>query len=335
MEIEALGYTGFHTASLEDWKTFGTQFLGLQLAAQGGGSLSFRMDDRRQRIVVTEGEDRRPFFGWEVANAAGLAALGARLERQQVPFRRMPAALAAQRRVREGLLFEDPAGNRLEAFWGAEVATDAFRPGRTISGFMTGPLGLGHAVLTTDNLDADLAFYRDSLGFQVSDYICRPFRAMFMHVNARHHSLALIETGKRGVHHLMVELYSLDDVGQGYDLALREEGRIATTLGRHTNDYMTSFYANTPSGFLVETGWGGRVIDPACWQPYEVTDGPSLWGHERAWLSPEARAEAARMRLDLASRGVRAPVQVAEGNYHVTGLCPWWDAVASGHRQAG
>ena len=55
----------------------------------------------------------------------------------------------------------------------------------------------------------------------------------------------------------------LDDVGQAYDLALGEEGRIATTLGRHSNDFMTSFYANTPSGFFVEYGWGGRSIDPA------------------------------------------------------------------------
>ena len=40
------------------------------------------------------------------------------------------------------------------------------------------------------------------------------------------------------------------------------EDRIASTLDRHTNDHMTSFYVNTPSGFFIEYGWGGRVIDP-------------------------------------------------------------------------
>ena len=45
-----------------------------------------------------------------------------------------------------------------------------------------------------------------------------------------------IETGRDATHHLMVELFSLDDVGQCYDLALEETGRIATTLGRHIND---------------------------------------------------------------------------------------------------
>ena len=52
-----------------------------------------------------------------------------------------------------------------------------------------------------------------------------------MHVNGRHHSLALIESGKVSLHDLMMECLSLDDVGQGYDIALSEEGRIGTTLG--------------------------------------------------------------------------------------------------------
>src|ERR1700745_3492898 len=116
-----------------------------------------------------------------------------------------------------------------------------------------------------------------------SDYIGKPFRAYFFHVNPRHHSLALIETGKSGMHHMMVELFSLDDVGQAYDVALSEPDRIRVALGRHTNDFMTSFYAKTPSSFMVECGWGGRGIDPATWRPFEMEDWPGLWGHARAW----------------------------------------------------
>ncbi len=335
MEIEALGYTGFHAATLDDWATFGPGFLGFQLADASHSSLAFRMDDRKQRVFVHSGADRRPFLGWEVADAAALGALAARLERAGIAVAKMPDAVAVQRHVSEAIMFEDPAGNRLEAFHGAAVAPDPFRPGRSISGFATGPLGLGHIVLNTTDFAADLHFYRDVLGFRVSDYISRPFRAMFFHVNARHHSLALIEGPQARVHHLMVELFNLDDVGQGYDLALREEGRIATTLGRHTNDYMTSFYSNTPSGFMVETGWGGRTIDPAAWTPVEMSDGPSLWGHERNWVSAEARDEAARMRLDAAARGLRAPVQVTEGNYQLTnGACAWWDSTFATERRS-
>ena len=83
----------------------------------------------------------------------------------------------------------------------------------------------------------------------------------------------------------MVELFSLDDVGQAYDIALCEPDRVNVTLGRHTNDFMTSFYAKTPSAFMVECGWGAANRS-ATWQPVEMFDGPSLWGHERVWLRP-------------------------------------------------
>ena len=136
-------------------------------------------------------------------------------------------------------LLHDPACNRLEAFHGAEIDDTPFSPGRSISGFRTGALGIGHVVLTVENITPVMAFYVDVLGFRLSDYIEKPFRAYFFHINPRHHSLALIETGKSGMHHLMVELYSLDDVGQGYDIALGEPTRIATTLGRHPNDCVT------------------------------------------------------------------------------------------------
>src|SRR3982074_1095955 len=329
MAVQALGYAGFGAAALDDWRQFGTGLVGLQAVERSPSLLAFRMDDRKQRIVIDRslGEGER-FFGWEVAAAAALDALAAKLENAGVEVVSEPGTLADNRRVKRLISFRDPAGNRLEAFYGAEIDNAPFCPGRPISGFRTGPLGLGHAVLTVENIDAVMPFYVDLLGFGLSDYMQKPFRAYFFHINARHHSLALIETGRNGTHHLMVELFSLDDVGQSYDVALSESERVSVTLGRHTNDLMTSFYAKTPSSFMVEGGWGGREIDPATWSPVEMQDGPSLWGHERVWLPPADREVAREMRMRAAAEGKRAPVQVMEGNYRLmSGTCAWWDGV--------
>ena len=137
---------------------------------------------------------------------------------------------------------------------------------------------------------------------------------------------------------MMLELYSLDDVGQGYDLVsgeAEEKDRLAVTLGRHCGDYVTSFYTWNPSGFMTESGWGARDIDPATWQPSERTEGPSIWGHDRAWLAPAQRAEARAMRLANAERGLRRPVQVLPGNYEVmTGVCPWFDEMKRQQKRA-
>lgn len=329
MELTAFGYFGVGASQLDDWRDFGTRLVGFQAVETSASLLAFRMDDRKQRVVIDRSlPEGARFFGWEVADAAALETLAAKLDAVEVKVTYEPAALADARRVRSLISFTDPAGNRLEAFHGAEVDTTPFRPGRSISGFRTGPMGLGHAVLTVTSLDQVMPFYVDLLGFRLSDYILSPFRAYFFHINPRHHSLALIETGTTGMHHLMVEFFSLDDVGQGYDIALGEPERVAVTLGRHTNDYVTSFYAKSPSSFMVECGWGGRAIDPANWMAQEYHEGPSIWGHERTWLSPADRERARQMRMQAARDGFRRPVQVIDGNYQrMAGACPWWDQV--------
>jgi 2,3-dihydroxybiphenyl 1,2-dioxygenase len=326
--LRALGYAGFGSDKLDDWRQFGTNLVGFQAVERGNSLLAFRMDDRKQRVVIDRAMgDGARFFGWEVADGTALDALAAKLEAAKVEVTAEPKTLADARRVSGLISFNDPAGNRLEAFYGAEIDETPFSPGRSISGFRTGPMGLGHAVLTVENIEPVMTFYVDVLGFRLSDYIDKPFRAYFFHVNPRHHSLALIETGKNGMHHLMVELFSLDDVGQSYDVALTED-RVNVTLGRHTNDLMTSFYAKTPSSFMIECGWGGREIDPATWQSVEMHHGPSLWGHERVWLPEKDREVAREMRMNAAREGLRAPVQVLDGNYNLmSGTCAWWDGV--------
>lgn len=330
MHIQALGYIGVAAQNLDDWSHFGTRFLGMQLVDKSTKRLAMRMDDRKQRVIVEDhGRNGLGYVGWETADQTALDALATRLEAHDIAVRRADRALAEERRVKDLIRFEDPLGNALEAFWGAETTTEAFVPGRSISGFRTGPLGMGHAVLHVENVDVVVPFYRDILGFRTSDFMQRPFRAHFFHVNPRHHSLALIETGRRGFHHFMVELYSLDDVGQGFDIASSMDKALMTTIGRHTNDHMTSFYTKTPSDFGVEYGWGGRHVDPATWVPSEMTMGGSMWGHERLQADPASTAAQRAVRIEAAEAGLRQPVHVTEGNYALTpGVCPWWDQAA-------
>ncbi len=95
MALQALGYVGFGSADLDDWRQFGTGLVGLQAVERSASLLAFRMDDRKQRIVIdrsmAEGER---FFGWEVADAAALEALAARLESHQIDVTAEPRTLA-------------------------------------------------------------------------------------------------------------------------------------------------------------------------------------------------------------------------------------------------
>ena len=294
MSLQTLGYIGLRTKNLDDWTAYASRFLGMQLVDKSRGT---------------------PRSAWTTASSAwwsrgrrrgpGVLRLGGRgrrrarrlaahLESRGVKVARGSRALAEERHVRDLIVFADPVGNRLEVFHGAEIATEPFKPGRAISGFRTGPLGMGHAVLTASGSTRSCRSIPTSSASSRATTSCKPFAAYFFHINPRHHSLAFIETGKTGIHHLMVETCYLDDVGQAYDLALRKPEMIATTLGRHVNDQVTSFYSWSPSKFLFEYGWGGRTIDPDNWTPHERTEGPSLWGHDRNWLTPEGARPGAR-----------------------------------------
>lgn len=313
--ITALCYLGVRSDKNEDWAEFAGHMLGMQCFDQGAKNLAFRMDDQMQRLIVSdEPGDTLAYIGWEVSEKSDLETLAARLEDHGHSVQWGDGALKQRRFVEEMIYCHDPAGYRIEFVWNPVKTDEPFTPGRPIDGFKTGPYGMGHAVLHVADATALLPFYRDVLGFHLSDYGLKPVPLYFFHVNGRHHSFAIVGSGKGGFHHFMVEYDNLDDVGQGYDLAQTGMAPIAYTLGRHTNDYMTSFYAQTPSGFFVESGWGGRVIDPATWEPHETTTGPSFWGHDRLYLNEEEREAFRQMRLQTAAEGKRTPPVVN---------CPW------------
>jgi 2,3-dihydroxybiphenyl 1,2-dioxygenase len=155
-------------------------------------------------------------------------------------------------------------------------------------GFVTGNLGVGHFLQVCKDRDASLDFYTSKLGLQISDYITEKDHpvpgvtaaAVFLHcANPRHHSVALAEmpTDQR-VHHIMIEVETLDDVGLAYDRFLNSGTGVVLSIGRHPNDKMTSFYGRTPSGMYVEYGWGGLHIDVGSWKVKKYSK-LSDWGH--------------------------------------------------------
>src|ERR1700691_6008217 len=74
--VAGLGYVGFGSADLDGWRQFGTGLVGLQAVERSASLLAFRMDDRKQRIVIDKSmPEGSRFFGWEVADAAALDLL--------------------------------------------------------------------------------------------------------------------------------------------------------------------------------------------------------------------------------------------------------------------
>ncbi len=290
ISVTQLGYVGFEVADLEAWERFATDVLGLESTGRrADGSLALRMDDYAQRIVLHPGSaDDLAYSGWELADGAALEALVERLRAAGASVREASADEAALRGVDRYFAVADPGGNRVELYWGPAMADRPFHSTQVAAGFLTGESGLGHVVLAVPSLREAEDFYCRLLGLRVSDYIRTtiggeiPLEIAFLRANPRHHSLAFVALPlPKRLHHLMLEVGSLDDVGRALDRCRAAGVPITRGLGRHPNDRMFSFYLATPSGFEIEYGWGGRTADDASWNVRSYGQ-MSEWGHHPA-----------------------------------------------------
>jgi 4,5:9,10-diseco-3-hydroxy-5,9,17-trioxoandrosta-1(10),2-diene-4-oate hydrolase len=283
MSIAALGYIEFEVSSLDKWEAFATRVLGVEFK-RGEGSATLRWDERAARVFLREGpKDDLLTVGFECANDAELDATVASLRKAGVDVTEGTADECAGRSVDRMFVFREICGNRGEAYVGGASA-GPYTTDLVPSGFVTGEQGLGHIVLRARDRDAAEDWYINVLGFGLSDHIITDIAGFkvdiaFLHTNPRHHSVALGENLPKRLHHMMLQVGTLDDLGRCYDRAKDNRVPITQSLGRHPNDEMVSYYALTPSGFEYEYGWGARTVT----DDHEATtyDHISRWGHRR------------------------------------------------------
>ncbi|RBQ19065.1 biphenyl 2,3-dioxygenase [Spongiactinospora rosea] len=287
-KVKELGYVVYEVGDLPDWEHFGVELLGMQIGERTGDGFTLRTDEKAHRWIITGGPaDDLVATGYEVADDAALDELVGRLRDAGIEVTEGGDALAAARKVERIFTTADPMGNRVELVTGLADAATPFRSAKLLGGFVTGAGGAGHQVLLAHGVSREtyLGFYIDLLGFKVSDIIIEELSPgvvadlIFLHCNGRHHTVAFGDLpSPKSSHHFMVEVTDIRDVGMAYDRCLDAKQPFEMTLGMHPNDHMFSFYVRTPSGFSVEYGWGGLIIDDETWE-VKTLDKLNSWGH--------------------------------------------------------
>ncbi len=291
MTVRSLGYVIIEATDLEHWRRFALSTLGLMAGPPGpDGSLRLRIDERPFRLAVIPGKANRfVSCGWEFRDLQALDACLASLGAADVAVRAGTADEAANRLARQIAFCNDPCGNQLELYVGRANDYVPFASARGLSGFVAGDQGMGHVVLPAPQLEKTREFYQKHLGFADTDEMWLDMTGnpadprlgiYFMHAdNPRHHSLALMGgPAPSGCVHIMLEAGTLDDVGLALDRCVADGAHISSTFGKHSNDFMLSFYVQTPGGFDLEFGCHGLQPDWNTWVPtYSLV--PDLWGH--------------------------------------------------------
>jgi 2,3-dihydroxybiphenyl 1,2-dioxygenase len=282
--ITELGYMALGVKSLNRWKDFATEILGLELVDEGEPRRAYlRMDFWHHRFVLDEdGSDDLICLGLRVAGPDEFGAMQKTLGEAGVRFELCSRAQAEDRHVLELLTLEDPNGNPLEIFHGPHVQySKPFHPGRRMYGrFATGTGGLGHCIIRNRDLAATYRFYRllgmrGGIEYKVPMPDGSKMEALFMHCNDRDHTVAFGLGASKRINHVMIEVEAFDDLAYTYELVKQRNIPIGITPGKHSNDHQYSYYFLNPSGWLIEYGWGSR---PASHQS-EYYEG-DVYGHE-------------------------------------------------------
>jgi 2,3-dihydroxybiphenyl 1,2-dioxygenase len=285
-----LGYVVVESNKLDEWQRFGAGGLGMQSERLGENAIGFRIDVHQRRLIVTRGpaEDVQA-LGWQVDDQATLGEIRRRLTLCGIAQRSGTQAEADLRGVQQFVQFIGPKGQPIELF--VHAHQQAHAPVMLSRGFVTGASGMGHVAISTREPDACLAFWQDIFDARISDYIEDKLDGVqmdftFLHMNERHHSVAIASTRKprmdpirTRIHHLNLQAAEFDDVADAL-LRCRQLGfQIANSIGQHPNDRELSFYVETPSGFEIELGWRPLLVPAnAPWTP-SVYQGISRWGH--------------------------------------------------------
>jgi 2,3-dihydroxybiphenyl 1,2-dioxygenase len=293
--LRGLGYLRVQATDFDRWRELSLDGLGFaEASGPEPDGLYLRMDERQARLIVLPGEtDRVDAVGWEVRDQFALAAVARDVEASGRAVKVLSPEECDYRAVEQAIAFEDPAGTTLEVFFGP-VLDHSPVVTRWAQSFRTGAEGMGHVVLPTTAPDETLDFYTEVLGFLPRGAMRIPGpgarRIRFLGINRRHHSLAICPAphGEApGLVHLMVEVDELDAVGRALDEVRRRDFSISSTLGRHTNDKMISFYVRAPGGWDIEYGCEGMLVDETSYTAEEIT-ADSYWGHDWSGAEPLA-----------------------------------------------
>ncbi len=177
-------------------------------SAQFGLTVRERHDDRAYLRCAFEDygleliESETPGFdhaGWELASGVDPVSLGIEGEAVERPGRP------------DSLMLVDPDGYGAELVPWVERQSpypDAARLSTELPAFH--PRKVGHVNCMSENIQRLSSWYVDTLGFRVTDYLGD--EGIWLHLNADHHVLAMLQKTPAHFHHVALELVDWGDM---------------------------------------------------------------------------------------------------------------------------
>ncbi|MFJ2262213.1 VOC family protein [Streptomyces sp. NPDC087844] len=256
------------------------------LAPEGDGWFGTR-DGGRQLQVVHTPTRRLVEITVGVDSPDDLSATAARLDRLGVFAQQEAGALTAYEKITgvRTVLKVEPRATQPET-----PPTPYNGPGRIeragtrapalLRSDRVRPRKLGHAVLGTTDFEATTGFFRDGLGFKVSDLMGDV--GAFLRCSTDHHNILVLAAPVAFLHHTSWQVDDVDEVGRGATAMLEDHPeRHVWGLGRHHAGSNFFWYLKDPAGNFSEYYSDlDCIVDDQLWKPevFEGAKGLFNWG---------------------------------------------------------
>jgi 2,3-dihydroxy-p-cumate/2,3-dihydroxybenzoate 3,4-dioxygenase len=276
--VNDLHYVGLAVPDLESEREFFADAWGLAEIGEHNGMVYFAAEGSPHPYVIRlrqDAEKKTDLIGFSAASRADVDALFAQVDATGAKIISQPAEA------------DGPAGGYAFRFFdldgrAIEVICDTRqREHRALARGEAIPVGLSHVVLHTPDIGKLEAFYREALGFRLSDWIGSFM--VFLRCNPAHHRLAILP-GPPALNHVAFDVSSVDELMRGLARLTEKGVKLSWGPGRHTAGNNTFTYYLTPNGNAVEYTSDLEDVDEATWQPTVYEPTPAItdqWGTGR------------------------------------------------------
>jgi catechol 2,3-dioxygenase-like lactoylglutathione lyase family enzyme len=243
IDVKRLAHLTVTTPDPERQAAYYERALGLELIARDGDRAILATRTGFEAIVLKKGEAAGiERVALQVAPGSDLGEVAARLAKHGITAERRRDTTPG---VRESLAFNDIQGRGLEVY-----ADYSFPAGSDAEGPIN-PRKLGHIAFHTPDLAATIAFYRDVLGFRLSDQRTNLFA--FLRCSRDHHTMNFLEAGNHArVHHFAFELRDEAEINRACDALAKRNVKLYWGPLRHIIGHNIAIYHKNPDNITVE-----------------------------------------------------------------------------------
>jgi catechol-2,3-dioxygenase len=258
VQVTRLAHVGLQAQSLQNQAEFYNDRWGLERIDEYGREMFFRADGPDHHVLTLHegGESGLHHVALQVATVDEVDRAHEELLARGLEIV-TPPTLDLEPGIKKALRFRDPDGFLIELVAGVESVSDPFKHAEVK------PRALNHVVLSVQSQDASEAFYRDTLGFKLTDRFIGGLS--FWACDANHHSLAFAEArdGNAAFHHAAFEMRDWEEWMRAVFYAGERGIPRAWGPGRHLFGNNLFSYYKDPEGNTVEyTAEVEQITDP-------------------------------------------------------------------------